>query len=97
MYLLLGNFQMERSDYEGAIQSFEHARAQMRHNEGRSLLVVSLVGPLMNVLQRFEWLTNSDRYLNGNLMISTSRFDSVCVTHCIRRVARKMRSSVSTK
>ena len=24
MYLLLANFQMERSDYKGAIQSFEH-------------------------------------------------------------------------
>ena len=49
MYLLLGNFQMERSDYKGAIQSFEHARAQMQHNEGGSLLVVSLVSPLMGV------------------------------------------------
>ena len=52
MYLLLGNFQMERSDYDGAIQSFEHARAQMRHDEGRPLLVVSLVSFLVGVLQR---------------------------------------------
>ena len=34
MYLLLRNLQMERSDYDGAIQSFEHAQAQMLHNEG---------------------------------------------------------------
>ena len=54
MYLLLGNFQMERSDYEGALQSFEHARARVRHDEGRSLLVVSLVSPLIGVLQRIE-------------------------------------------
>ena len=52
MYLLLGNLQMERSDYEGAIQSFEHARAQIRHNESRSLLVVSLVSFLVGGLYR---------------------------------------------
>ena len=34
---------MERSDYERAIQSFEHGRAQMRHYEGQSLSVVSAV------------------------------------------------------
>ena len=45
---------MERSDYEGAIQSFEHARTQMRHCGGRLLLVLSLVSFLMGVLQRIE-------------------------------------------
>ena len=54
MYLLLGNSQMERSDHEGAIQSFERAQAQVRRDEGRSLLVVSLVGSLMAVLQRIQ-------------------------------------------
>ena len=51
MYILLGNSHMERSDHEDAIQSFERAQAQMRHDEGRSLLVISLVGFLMAVLQ----------------------------------------------
>jgi hypothetical protein len=54
MYLLLGNAHMERSDYEGAVQSFEHARAQIRHDEGRPLSVVSLVSFPMPVLQRIE-------------------------------------------
>ena len=45
---------MERSDYEGAIQSFERAQAQVRHYEGRSLLVVSLVGLPRGVLQYIE-------------------------------------------
>ena len=54
MYLLLGNSHMERTDYEGAVQSFEHGQAQMRHDEGRSLLVISLVGFLMAVLQRIQ-------------------------------------------
>ena len=54
MYLLLGESHIERSDYEGAIQSFEHARAQTRHYEGLPLLVVSLVSFLMGVLQRIE-------------------------------------------
>ncbi|KAF8555002.1 hypothetical protein OG21DRAFT_1603126 [Imleria badia] len=43
MYLLLGNLQMESSNYEGAIQSFEHAHAQMRHHTSRPLLFVSLI------------------------------------------------------
>ncbi|KAF8555025.1 TPR-like protein [Imleria badia] len=43
MYLLLGNSQMETSDYEGAIQSFERGRAQMRHHTSRTLIVVSLI------------------------------------------------------
>ena len=49
MYLLLGNLHMECSDNERAIQSFEHARTQMRHYGGRPLLVVSLVSFLMGV------------------------------------------------
>ena len=54
MYLLLGNLHTERNDYEGAIQSFEHARAQMQHYRGRLLLMVLLVSFLMGVLQRIE-------------------------------------------
>ncbi|KAH0838810.1 WD40-repeat-containing domain protein [Lanmaoa asiatica] len=42
MYLLLGNLRME-SDYQGAIQLFERARAQTRHHGCRSLLVISLI------------------------------------------------------
>jgi hypothetical protein len=45
---------MDRSNYEGAIESFEHARAQMRHDGGRLLLVISLVSFLMGVLQCIE-------------------------------------------
>ena len=45
---------MERSDYEGAIQSFERAQAQMRTYVGHPLLVVSLVSFLMCVLQQIE-------------------------------------------
>ena len=45
---------MERSNYEGAMQSFERAQAQMRHDKRRSLLVVSLVSFPMGVLQRIE-------------------------------------------
>ena len=71
MYLLLGNSHMERSNYEGAVRSFERAQAQMRHDEGRSLLVISLVGFLMVVLQRIQILTGFDRYPDGNLIILT--------------------------
>ena len=95
MYLLLGNSQMERSDYDGAIKSFEHARAQMRHNEGWSLSVVSLVSFLVSVLHRIQ--VASDRYPDGNLMISTSRFNSVCVTPYMQRVARMMHANIFSK
>ena len=54
MHLLLGNSHMERSDYKDAIQSFEHARAQMRHYDGLPLLVISLVSLLMGILQHIE-------------------------------------------
>ena len=50
MYLLLGNSHMESSDYEGAIQSFEHAQAQMPHHASRLLLLVSLVSFVTVVL-----------------------------------------------
>jgi tetratricopeptide (TPR) repeat protein len=54
MYLLLGNLRMESGDYEGAIRSFERARAQIRPRTSRALLVVSLVSSLTAVLQRIE-------------------------------------------
>ncbi|KAF8546186.1 WD40 repeat-like protein, partial [Imleria badia] len=43
MYFLLGNSQMERSEFTAAIQSFQHGRAQMRHHTSRTLFVVSLI------------------------------------------------------
>ena len=50
MYLLLGDSRMENSDYEGAIKSFELARAQLRPFPSESLFVVALVSPLTSVL-----------------------------------------------
>ena len=50
MYLFLGNSRMESSDYEGAIESFELARAQLRPFPSQSLSVVALVNFLTNVL-----------------------------------------------
>ncbi|KAN0078113.1 hypothetical protein V8E55_010170 [Tylopilus felleus] len=43
MYLLVGNLLMERSDHDGAIQSLEHARAQLKHYGGRPLFVIPLI------------------------------------------------------
>ena len=72
MYLLLGNSHMDSSDYEGAIHLFERAQAQMRHYEDQSLLAISLVSFLMVHCNVSKSLTDSDRYPDGNLMISTS-------------------------
>ena len=69
MYLLLGNSHMERSDYDGAIQSFEHARARMRHNGG-SLLVVSLVSSP----NRFVAIAHRLRQISG------WKFDNLDIT-----------------
>jgi len=54
MYLLLGNSNMECSDYEGAIQSFERARIEMGCHTTRPLLVASLVSFLMAISQYKE-------------------------------------------
>jgi hypothetical protein len=54
MYLLLGNSHMGDGDYEGAIESFECARAQMRAHPSRGLLMVSLVRSLTAILQPIE-------------------------------------------
>ena len=45
---------MESRDYEGAIRSFESARAQMRPHPSRGLSMVSLVSFLMALVQRIE-------------------------------------------
>ena len=41
---------MESGDYEGAIKSFELARAQLRPFPSQSLFVVTLVNFLMSIL-----------------------------------------------
>jgi hypothetical protein len=51
MYLLLGSSHMETNDYEGAVQSFERARAQMRPCVGPHLSAISLVSVLLTVSQ----------------------------------------------
>ena len=64
MYLLLGNSCMETRDYEGAIRSFERARAQMRTHSSRALLVISLVSSLTAIFQRIE-MTYSPGQISG--------------------------------
>jgi hypothetical protein len=51
MYLLVGNLHLEHTNYEGAIQSFERAGAQLRGHTSRALLVVSLVSFLLTISQ----------------------------------------------
>lgn len=43
MYLSLGSSHMASDDYEHAVQSFEHARAQLGDRTSSPPLVVSLV------------------------------------------------------
>ena len=54
MYLCLGNSRMESGDYEGAIQSFELARTQLRPDTSHALLVVSLVSFPTVIAQHIE-------------------------------------------
>ena len=88
MYLVVGNSHMESSNYAGAIESFERARAPIRHHTSRPLLVVSLVGFSEGYDYNVSKLrTLFVRYLDGILMILTSRFGSAFVKHFMRRVA----------
>jgi len=65
---------MERGDYESAIRSFERARAQMRPYSSQVLSMVSLVGLLMGIPHCVETVCDPrHRYLDGNLVISTSQ------------------------
>jgi len=97
MCLLFGNSQLESDDSEGAIQSFERARVDMRYGSSWPFLMVSLVSFFSDILQRTEIAPIYDRYPDGNLIISTSQFDSVCVRPCLERAAPRMRPGVSTK
>jgi len=63
---------MENGDYEGAIQSFERARTQLRPDTSQALSLISLVSFLTAILQHIEWTAMFDRYLDGDLMILTS-------------------------
>ena len=78
MYLLLGNSQMERNDYEGAMHSFKCARDRMRPHTSRLLLVISLVRFLTNVFTP-KHITTFGRSPAGNLTDFTSLSDSVSV------------------
>ena len=59
MHLLLGNSRLKSGDYEGAVRSFERARARLQPHTSRALTMVSLVSFPVAILQRIE----IDRYL----------------------------------
>ena len=58
MYLLLGNLRIESCDYEGVIQLFKHAQAQMQPHLGQGLSMVSLVSFLMAIFQHIKTAPN---------------------------------------
>lgn len=70
MYLCIGNSQMESSDYEGAIYSFERARARMRYRVRFGLVAISLVSAFQSFGDMLEVVTTFDRYPAGSSMIS---------------------------
>ena len=55
MYILIGKSHMERSDYDGAIQLFEHARARLKHYGGRPSFVIPLVSFPMASVAAYRW------------------------------------------
>lgn len=70
MYFLIGNWHMDRCDYERAIQNFERARTQMRYHESRTLFVISLVS-LFAIVVITHQKTPFARYPGGSSTIST--------------------------
>ena len=93
MHLLLGNEEMKNDNNRDAIQLFQRARAQLRPYPTQALFVISLASDLAGYGNPSS-LTFSDRYLDGNLITSTSQSNSVCVKPCIQRVAPRMQGNL---
>ena len=55
MYLLVGDSHMECGNYEDAIQSFKHARTQLRPYPNESLVVASLASYSIPMLQFIDF------------------------------------------
>ena len=73
MYLLHGNLRMKNGNHEGAIRSFDRARAQLRPHTSRALSMISLVSFPTAILQRIE----IDRH---RCQISGWKFDHLGIT-----------------
>ena len=54
MHLLLGISRTDSGNYEGAVRSFERARAQLRPHTSRALSVISLVKFPVAILKPIE-------------------------------------------
>lgn len=98
MYFLLGISRMELCDYGGAIEYFLHTRGRLlRPNLSQSFLVVSLASFLTDAYGLPNSLVFSDRYLDGNQIILTTRLDSVFAKLCIQQVAQRMQGMLSSR
>ena len=93
MHLLLGNSRVKKGNYDGAIRSFERARALLRPHTSRALSMISLVSFPTTILQPIE-IDRGARYLDGNLMILTLRSVSVFVKPCMPRVGGTRQASL---
>lgn len=82
---------MESGDYECAIRSFEHARAQLHNRTSRPPLMVSLVNFPPLPRDTLSLVTVSDRYPDGNLTVSVSRFNSAFVKPSMQQVVQRRR------
>ena len=92
MYFLLGNSCMERSDYEGAIQSFEHAQAQNQYCISPHLWTISLVRFLLAM--RYIFMT-FDRFPVGILMPWPSRSKNTSLLPVMQQVVQEKEESPS--
>ena len=77
MHLFLGNLDMEKGDYERAIQSFQHAQIKLNDHKERLPLMITLVHALLprNAL---KLISISYRFRGGISMILQLRFNSDC-------------------
>ena len=83
---------MESHDYELAIQSFEHAQGILGDRTNQPPLVVSLVKFILpNGLLDCNAIFR--RFLDGSLMTSQSRFDSIFVRPFTQRALQRKRAS----
>ena len=98
MYLLLGNSRMESRDYEGAIRSFERARAQMQPHPSRGLSVVSLVSFLIycSEMTHDRWQVSGWRFNDFDITIWQRLCEALYAARRIKEAGESLLNIVNT-
>ncbi|KAF8551263.1 YVTN repeat-like/Quino protein amine dehydrogenase [Imleria badia] len=106
MYLLVGKLRMESRHYEGAIRSFERARAQMRAHTTQEFLVISLITGwkfddlgirIRRHLCEAQYAASCAKCQSRKLMISAPQFNKIYVKPYMRPVVASKQASLFSR